>query len=81
MSVKIHSQAIVDSRAQLGEGVEIGPFCYIGGSAVIGDHTRVLHHATIEGKVTLGRGNTIFPYALIGGLTHDLKYDLSLIHI
>ncbi len=75
MSVKIHSQAIVDSRAQLGEGVEIGPFCYIGGGAVIGDHTRVLHHATIEGKVTLGRGNTIFPYALIGGLTHDLKYD------
>ncbi|HAF59222.1 MAG TPA: acyl-[acyl-carrier-protein]--UDP-N-acetylglucosamine O-acyltransferase, partial [Opitutae bacterium] len=55
MSVKIHSQAIVDSRAQLGEGVEIGPFCYIGGGAVIGDHTRVLHHATIEGKVTLGR--------------------------
>ncbi len=74
MSVKIHSQAIVEPGAELGSNVEIGPFCYIGGNVVIGDNTRVLHHATVEGKVTLGTNNTIFPYALIGGLTHDLKY-------
>ena len=75
MSVKIHPQAIVETSAQLGVDVEVGPFCYIGGGVEIGDHTRVLHHATVEGKVTLGMGNTIFPYALIGGLTHDLKYQ------
>ncbi len=75
MSVKIHPQAIVEPNAQLGEDVEIGPFCYIGEKVVIGDHSRVLHHATVEGKVTVGANNTIFPYALIGGLTHDLKYQ------
>lgn len=42
---------------------------------MLGDNTRVLHHATVEGRVTLGSNNTIFPYALIGGLTHDLKYE------
>lgn len=74
MPVKIHPQAIVEPSAQLGEGVEVGPFCYIGGQVVLGDFTRVLHHATVEGKVELGSRNMIFPYALIGGLTHDLKY-------
>lgn len=75
MPVKIHPHAIVEPSAQLGTGVEVGPFCYIGGSVVLGDHTRVFHHATVEGKVTIGKNNTIFPYALIGGLTHDLKYN------
>ena len=42
---------------------------------MLGDNTRILHHATVEGRVTLGSNNTIFPYALIGGLTHDLKYE------
>lgn len=74
MAVKIHPQAIVESSAQFGEDVEIGPFCYIGSRVVLGDNTQVLHHATVEGRVTLGSNNTIFPYALIGGLTHDLKY-------
>jgi UDP-N-acetylglucosamine acyltransferase len=73
--VNIHPQSIVEPSAQLGENVEVGPFCFIGGQSIIGDNCRVLHHATVEGKVTLGRDNTIFPYALIGGLTHDLKYE------
>ena len=50
MPVKIHPQAIVEPSAQLGEGVEVGPFCYIGGQVVLGDFTRVLHHATVEGR-------------------------------
>ena len=75
MPVNIHPQSIVEPSAQLGENVEVGPFCFIGGQAIIGDNSRILHHASVEGKVTLGRENIIFPYALIGGLTHDLKYE------
>ncbi len=75
MAVRIHSQAIVEPNATLGVDVEIGPFCFVGNQAVIGDHSRVLHHATVEGRVSLGRSNTVFPYAMIGGLTHDLKYE------
>jgi UDP-N-acetylglucosamine acyltransferase len=74
LGARIHTQAIVDPRAELGEDVVVGPFAIVGPNAKIGDGTEVMHHATVEGRVTLGKGNTIFPYALIGGLTHDLKY-------
>jgi len=74
VGVKIHSQSIVDSLAELGEDVEVGPFAIIGPKAKIGDGTRIMHHATVDGRVTIGRNNLIYPYALIGGLTHDLKY-------
>jgi len=74
LGVSIHPQAVVDSHAELGEDVIVGPFAMVGPNAKIGDCTEVMHHATVEGRVTLGKGNTIFPYALIGGLTHDLKY-------
>ena len=33
----IHPSAIVESGAEVGEGVRIGPFCLVGPQAVIGD--------------------------------------------
>ena len=75
MSVDIHSSAIVDPKAELGENVVVDAFAMIGPHAKIGDDCRVFHHATVEGRVSLGRGNLIYPYSLIGGLTHDLKYQ------
>jgi len=75
VGVEIHSQAIVDPQAELGENVKVGPFAIIGSNAQIGDGSFVMHHATVEGRVTLGKDNIIYPYALIGGLTHDLKYS------
>lgn len=75
MGVDIHSSAIVDPKAELGENVVVEAFAMIGPHAKIGDDCRVFHHATVEGRVSLGRGNLIYPYSLIGGLTHDLKYQ------
>ena len=75
MATEIHSQAIVQKGAELGEGVVIEAFCYIGSNVSIGDGCRVRHHATIEGHSVLGKENDIYPYALIGGMTHDLKYQ------
>ena len=75
MSTQIHSQAIVEPGAQIGEGVQVEAFALIGKRAVIGDGSIIKHHATVEGNVTLGQNNQVYPYALIGGLTHDLKYS------
>ncbi|MDG1137928.1 MAG: acyl-ACP--UDP-N-acetylglucosamine O-acyltransferase [Opitutales bacterium] len=75
MGVNIHSSAIVDPKAKLGENVVIDAFAMIGPQASIGDNCRIFHHATVEGRVTLGSGNLIHSYSLIGGLTHDLKYQ------
>src|SRR6185312_599774 len=74
MGVSIHSTAVVEPGAQLGAGVDIGPLAFVGANVVLGDGTRLHHHAAVEGFTTLGRECEVFPYACIGGKTQDLKY-------
>lgn len=74
MATKIHPTAVVESGAKLGEGVEIGAYCYIGAEVEIGDSCVVEHHATVDGFTKMGSGNRVFPYAFVGGKTHDLKF-------
>ncbi|HNC23130.1 MAG TPA: acyl-ACP--UDP-N-acetylglucosamine O-acyltransferase [Opitutaceae bacterium] len=74
MAAKIHPTAIIEPGVQLGDGVEVGAYAYVGGTAVIGAGTRIHHHATVEGNTVMGRECQVFPYACIGGKTQDLKY-------
>lgn len=74
MPTNIHSTAIIESGAELDEGVIVGAYAYIGAKVKIAKNTKVMHHATIDGATTIGTGNEIHPYAYIGGKTHDLKY-------
>ena len=63
----IHSTAIVEDGATLGAGVEIGPFCHVGASVVIGEGTRLRSHVSITGDTRIGSRNDIFPFAVLGG--------------
>ena len=74
MSVEIHPTAMVDSAAQLGDGVKVGPYATIGPNVKIGAGTTVGQGAIIDGHSTIGVECQIFPYALIGMKTQDLKY-------
>jgi UDP-N-acetylglucosamine acyltransferase len=74
VTTAIHSTAIVESGAELGEDVVIGAYAYVGKDVHLGDKCEVRHHASVDGRTTLGRENIIYPYAFIGGLTQDLKY-------
>jgi UDP-N-acetylglucosamine acyltransferase len=74
MSVNIHPSAVVDSAAELGADVVIGPLCYVGPGVRIGDRTLLHHHASVEGNTWLGEACEVFPYACIGGKTQDLKF-------
>ena len=47
MSAQIHPSSVVSPEARLGEGVIVGPFCYIEGSAVIGARTQLRSHVAI----------------------------------
>jgi UDP-N-acetylglucosamine acyltransferase len=69
-----HPTAIIDPKARLGAGVQIGPYAIIGAEVELGDGCRVGHHATIEGPSKIGPRNEFFPYAAIGFKTQDLKY-------
>lgn len=71
---QIHPTAIVDPKAQLGVDVEIGPYTVVGPQVRLGDRTRIMAHAYLDGDTTLGAGCTVFPFASVGTQTQDLKY-------
>ena len=71
----IHSQALVDERATVGENVEIGPFCVVGPDVTLGDGCRLLSHVVVEGLTEIGAETVISPFASIGGAPQDLRYD------
>ena len=70
----IHPTAIVDSRARIGTGCEIGPYCVVGPDVSLGESCRLHSHVVIDGHTTLGRDNEIFPFACLGLKTQDLKW-------
>ncbi|PYJ26440.1 MAG: acyl-ACP--UDP-N-acetylglucosamine O-acyltransferase [Verrucomicrobia bacterium] len=74
-SQRIHSTAIVDSAAQIGADVEIGPFSIIGSQATIGDTTIVQSHVVIEGEVRIGSGNFIGHGTIIGAPPQDVSFS------
>jgi UDP-N-acetylglucosamine acyltransferase len=72
---RIHPTAVVDAKAQIDAGVEIGPYAVIGPEVCIGAGSRIGPHVVLDGRVTMGRGNRIFPGACIGAEPQDLKYN------
>lgn len=70
----IHPQAIIDSRAQLGQGVQVGAFSIIGPDVEIGDGTWIGPHVVINGPTRIGAQNKIFQFSSIGEAPQDLKY-------
>jgi UDP-N-acetylglucosamine acyltransferase len=71
---KVHPTALVDSKAELDSGVEVGPYSVIRAGVKIGKDTKVKSHVVIEGQTTLGQANVIFPFASVGSIPQDLKY-------
>jgi len=74
MTDLIHPTALVDSQAEIGVGVAIGPFCVIGPEVVIGDRCELMSHVVITGRTTMGSGNRVYPFTSIGQAPQDLKY-------
>lgn len=72
---KIHPTAIIEKGAELGENVEVGPYCTIGAQVTLGDDCILRSHVVLEGKTTIGKNNTFFQFATIGSDPQDLKYD------
>jgi UDP-N-acetylglucosamine acyltransferase len=73
-TVKIHPTAIVDAKAQIGRGVEIGPYCVVGPKVVLHGKVRLHSHVVVQGDTTIGEGSEVFPFASLGHVPQDLKY-------
>ncbi len=70
----IHPQAIVDSGARIGDGVEIGPFSVIGPDVEIGNGTWIGPHVVINGPTRIGRENRIYQFASLGDAPQHSGY-------
>jgi UDP-N-acetylglucosamine acyltransferase len=74
MATLIADTACVDPRAELGDDVEIGPYCVIGPDVKIGRGTRLISHVCVYGITTLGAHNVVHPFAVLGGEPQDVSY-------
>ena len=72
---KIHSTAVINTKAELGSNVKVGPYCVIGENLKINDGTELISHVVLDGRTTIGANCRIFPFASIGHCPQDLKYS------
>jgi UDP-N-acetylglucosamine acyltransferase len=70
----IHPSAIVESGAELGKGVRIGPFCHVGPHAVLGDDVELISHVVVAGDTTIGARTRVFPQAVLGAEPQNTAY-------
>ncbi|WP_298432796.1 acyl-ACP--UDP-N-acetylglucosamine O-acyltransferase [Geobacter sp.] len=70
----IHPTALIHPKAELAEGIEIGPYAIVGEHVRIGRGTKVGPHSVIDGWTEIGEDNQIFSMASVGGIPQDLKY-------
>jgi UDP-N-acetylglucosamine acyltransferase len=70
----IHPAAIVDPTAEIGPGVEIGPYSVIEKEVSVGEATRIGPHVVIRQGTRIGKGCRIFQFASIGEAPQYLGY-------
>ncbi|MHC5306946.1 acyl-ACP--UDP-N-acetylglucosamine O-acyltransferase [Bartonella sp. LJL80] len=70
----VHPTAYVETGAQLGDDVKIGPFCHISAQAVIGDGCELMSHVVVMGATTIGANSVVYPHAVLGADPQNNKH-------
>ena len=71
---QIHPSAIVDPKAEIGEGVEIGPFCIVEAGTRIGAGSTLESNVIIKRGTSLGTNCRLMPHVILGGEPQDMKF-------
>ena len=74
-SNKIHPTAIISPKAELGDGVSIGPYTIVDDYVEIGSNTVIGPHVQIDKWTIIGEDCQVFFGASLGNPPKDLKYD------
>jgi len=70
----IHPTAIIDPGAEIGEGVEIGPYTIIEKGVFIGEGTKIGPYVVIREGTSIGRNCQIFQFASVGEAPQAIAY-------
>jgi UDP-N-acetylglucosamine acyltransferase len=70
----IHPTAIIDPRAELGQGVSVGAYTVIEGDVFIDAGTQIGPHVYIDHYTRIGKNCLISPFASIGTPPQDKKF-------
>jgi UDP-N-acetylglucosamine acyltransferase len=71
---RIHPTAVVDPKAELGDGAELGPYAVLEAEVVVGPGTRIGPHAYIARWTRIGGDCYIGMGAALGGPPQDRKF-------
>lgn len=71
---EIHTTAVVSPRAEIGEGVRVGPCAVIEGEVEIDADCEIGAHAVIKRFTIVGKRNRVFEHAVLGGEPQDVKF-------
>ncbi|HEY4581973.1 MAG TPA: acyl-ACP--UDP-N-acetylglucosamine O-acyltransferase [Lysobacter sp.] len=74
MTAHVHPSAVVEPGARLGDGVVVGPFCYIGNDVEVGDGTTFGPHCSVGGPTRIGRRNRFVGHCAVGFEPQDKKF-------
>ncbi|TGK11493.1 acyl-ACP--UDP-N-acetylglucosamine O-acyltransferase [Leptospira fletcheri] len=75
--MKIHPTAIVDSKAELHESVEVGAYTIIERDTVVGEGTIIETGVRIFAGTEMGKFNRVSHGAVIGVVPQDLGFDAA----
>jgi UDP-N-acetylglucosamine acyltransferase len=73
--MKIHSTAVVEPGARLGENITIGPFAYVASDTDIGRGCHLGPRSTVLAYTTLGEECQVHAGAVVGDLPQDLAFN------
>ena len=65
--MSIHPTAIVDPKAEIADGVEIGPWCTVGPGVILSEGVRLVSHVVVQQDTSIGARTIIHPFCVIGG--------------
>ncbi|HLL76774.1 MAG TPA: acyl-ACP--UDP-N-acetylglucosamine O-acyltransferase [Pyrinomonadaceae bacterium] len=72
--IQVHETAVVGARAELGEGVRVGPYAVVEDGASVGAGCEIGAHAVVKRFTTMGARNRVFEHAILGGEPQDVSF-------
>lgn len=74
MSIEVHPSSFVDPKAELSNGVKIGPFCVIGPDVKLGKNVELIGHVNLAGNTNIGEDCKLYPFVSMGHPPQDFKH-------